>query len=160
MLCICKADRLTDKEVVCTVQLLCLPGGTLKATGVLHQAVSAWCYSSTVLFPISPAAFRHLVLCKDVVEGLVIPRPNFLGHALLTSVTATEEEFCRAESRNKLFSFSHQDLSDIKPSCSCWVENPWEDFAWGFFLPGRVVIMWFLEGVSSAYSVKIGNCLV
>lgn len=34
-------DRQTDKEVVCTVQLLSLHGGTLKAAGGLHQAEPA-----------------------------------------------------------------------------------------------------------------------
>lgn len=113
---------------MCTVQLVYLHGGTLKATGPLHQAVSARDlphlnqdnYSSTVLLRISPAGWRQLGLCKDTVADFVlgIPRPNFLGDALLTSVRATEGEFCRAESRNK-FSFSRQSLSDIMPSCSC-----------------------------------------
>lgn len=138
MVCVCEADR-RGSCVYCAASLSSwwdsesnwtFSSNCIRLRDLPHSNQDN--YSSTVLLPISPAACRHLGLCKDMVADLVlgIPRPNFLGDALLTSIRATEEEFCRAESRNKFSSFSHHGLGDML-NCSCWLENPWEGTVWG-----------------------------
>lgn len=86
-------DRHTQ-EVVCTVQRVCLHGGSLQATGALgDQSVgdlphsNQHNYSSTVLLFLV-TAWRQFSLCRGMIADLVPGnhRPNFLGNAQKTAV--------------------------------------------------------------------------